>query len=126
VNAAIAEFYKSRKFTKSKTITQQTDRNILEAFRAKHGDKRIAPLERRHIEAMLAEKNDKPSAQLHLLRVIRVLLGFAVEQEMRRDNPALGIKLERIKTTGFHSWTEEELHQYEARHPIGSRGTIGA
>ena len=28
-------------FTKNKPITQQTDRNILEAFRAKHGDKRI-------------------------------------------------------------------------------------
>jgi integrase len=124
VNAAIAAFYWSRKFTKNKAITQQTDRNILEAFRAKHGDKRIALLEHRHIEAMVAEKKDTPSAQWHLLRVIRVLLSFTVEQKMRRDNPALGIKLERVKTVGFHSWTEEELRQYEARHPIGSKARL--
>src|ERR1700741_139034 len=55
VNAAIAAFYKSPKFTKNEPITQQTDRNILEAFRAKHGDKRIALLEQAHIEVMLGE-----------------------------------------------------------------------
>jgi hypothetical protein len=40
VNAAIAAFYKHHTFTKNRPITQQTDRNILEAFRVKHGDKR--------------------------------------------------------------------------------------
>jgi integrase len=124
VSAAIATFYKSRKFTKNEAITQQTDRNILEAFRAKHGDKRIALLERRHVEAMLAEKTGKPSAQRNLLRVLRVLLGFAVEWKLRRDNPALGIKLDPIRTTGFYSWTEEELRQYEAYYPVGSKGRL--
>jgi hypothetical protein len=41
INAAIVAFYKHRDFTKNRPITQQTDRNILEAFRARHGDKRM-------------------------------------------------------------------------------------
>jgi hypothetical protein len=45
VNAAVIAFYKHRRFTKNQPITQKNDRNILEAFRAKHGDKRIARLE---------------------------------------------------------------------------------
>jgi hypothetical protein len=121
VNAAIVTFYKSLVFTKNRPITQQTDRNILEAFRAKHGDKRIALMERRHIEMMLAEKAGKPSAQRSLLRALRVLLTFTVEQKMRRDNPALGIKLDPIKTSGYHSWSEEELLRYEAHFPVGSK-----
>jgi hypothetical protein len=124
VNAVIVAFYKSRKFTKNKPITQQTDRNILEAFRLRHGDKRIALLEQRHIEAILAEKAGKPSAQRNLLRMLRVLLGFAADQKLRRDNPALGIKLDPIKTDGYHSWIEDELRQYEKRHPVGTKARL--
>jgi integrase len=121
VNAAIVAFYKHRKFTKNRPITQQTDRNILESFRQCHGDKRIALLQQHHIEAMIGGKADKPSAQRNLLRVLRALLDVAVKLKMRRDNPALGIKLDPIKTSGYHSWTEEELRQYEAHFPVGCK-----
>jgi integrase len=121
VNAAIAAFYRDYRFTKNKPISQQTDRNILEAFRVRHGGKRIALMEKRHIMAAISEKAGKPAAQRNLLRVLRVLLDFAVEQGLRPDNPALGIKLKPTKTTGYHSWTEDELRQFEQRHPIGSK-----
>ena len=124
INAAIVALYKHHAFTKNRPITQQTDRNILEAFRAKHGDKRIALLEQRHIEAMIGEKAGKPSAQRNLLRVLRALLDFAVKQKLRRDNPARGIELDAIKSTGYHSWTEEELRQYEAHFPVGTKARL--
>ena len=122
VNAAIAAFYtRCNSYLDNKPITQQTDRNILEAFRAKHGNKPIAGLEQRHIENMLAEKAGKPAAQRNLLRVLRGLLAFCVQERMRKDNPALGIKLRSRKTEGYHSWTEDEIQQFEQRHPIGSK-----
>jgi integrase len=121
VNAAIVAFYKHHTFTKNRPITQQTDRNILEAFRKRHGDKRIALLQQHHIEAMIGERAGKPSAQRNLLRVLRVLLDVAVKLKMRRDNPARGIKLDTIKTAGYHSWTEAELRQYEEHHPVGTK-----
>lgn len=124
VNAAIVALYKHPSFTKNRPITRQTDRNILEAFRAKHGNKRIALLEPHHIEAMIGEKAGKPAAQRNLLRVVRMLLNISVKAKMRRDNPALGIELERIETSGYHSWTEDELRQYEARHPIGTKARL--
>ncbi len=124
VNAAIVAFYKSNGFTKNKPITQQTDRNIFEAFRRQHGDKRVALLERRHVLSMLDDKSGKPSAQRNLLRVLRVLMAFCVERGMRPDNPALGIKLKSKPTGGYHSWTEEELRQFEARHPIGTKARL--
>lgn len=122
VNAAIAAFYtRCNSYLDNKPITQQTDRNILEAFRAKHGNKPIAGLEQRHIENMLAEKAGKPAAQRNLLRVLRGLLAFCVQERMRKDNPALGIKLRSRKTEGYHSWSEDEIQQFEQRHPIGSK-----
>jgi integrase len=124
INAAIVAFYKSLGFTKNRSITRQTDSNILEAFRAKHGDKRIALMERKHVLNIIAEKAGKPAAQRNLLRVIRILLAFAVEQGLRPDNPALGIKLKPVDTDGYHSWTEEELRQYEERHPVGTKARL--
>jgi integrase len=124
VNAGVVAFYKHPVFTKNKPISQQTDRNILEAFRKQHGDKRIAMLQQHHIEAMIGEKAGKPSAQRNLLRVLRVLLDVAVRLKMRRDNPAAGIKLDPIKTSGYHSWTEVELRQYEARHRVGTKARL--
>jgi integrase len=32
--------------------------------------------------------------------------------------------LDAIKTAGYHSWTETELRQYEARHPIGTKARL--
>jgi hypothetical protein len=54
INAAIVAFYKSNMFTKNKPITQRTDRNILEAFRAKHGDRSVALMERKHVQKAVA------------------------------------------------------------------------
>src|SRR5262249_36642923 len=111
-------------FTKNKPISQRTDRNILEAFRVRHGHKSIATLQQHHIEAMIGEKAGKPAAQRNLLRVLRMLLNVAVKNKMRRDNPAFGIELDPIKPSGFHSWTEEELRQFESRHSIGSKARL--
>jgi hypothetical protein len=124
-NAAIATFYaRCNTLLDNKPITQRTDRNILEAFRAKHGDKPIALLEKKHIENILAEKSGKPAAQRNLLRVLRILLAFCVKEGLRKDNPALGIELKAPPTNGYHSWTEEDLSQYEQRHPVGSRARL--
>lgn len=124
VNAVIAAFYTSATFTRNRPITRQTDRNILEAFRVRNGDKRIAMMEERHVRAAIDEKAGKPAAQRNLLRVLRVLLTFAVEQKLRKDNPAAGIKLKKTKTTGFHTWTDEEVCQFEARHPVSSKARL--
>jgi integrase len=124
VDAAIAGFYRSAAFLKLQPITKSTYRGILESFRSKHGDKRIAMLERRHILDLLAEKAGKPGAQRNLLRMLKLLLAFAVDMEMRADNPAAGLKVSGAKGDGFHTWTEEEIARFESHHAIGTRARL--
>ena len=59
-----------------------------------------------------------------MLRVLRLLLDIAVKQHLRRDNPALGIKLGSTKTSGFRSWTEDELYRYKDFHPVGTKARL--
>ena len=124
VNVTIVGYYSSGQFRKLRPVTKEGYRRILENFRAQHGDKRVALMERKHVKMLLDEKADKPEAARNLLRTLRVLLQYAVETGMRIDNPALGIRLGRRKGDGYHTWTEQEIERFEACHSVGSKARL--
>jgi integrase len=121
VDACIVALYGSAAFRSLRPISRETYRFTLEAFRAEHGTKRIAMLERRHIEDMLAAKAGKPGAQHNLLRMLKVLLTYAVKAGLRADNPAAGLRAPKAAGDGFHTWTEDEIATFEAYYAIGTR-----
>lgn len=52
------------------------------------------------------------------------MFAWAVETaDLCKINPCSGIK--RLKSgDGFHTWTEDEVCQFETRHPVGSRARL--
>lgn len=121
VSDAVARYYRSAEWAVLSASTKNTYRGILERFRVEHGDKPIADLRREHIKRIIAAKAATPGAANNLLKLLRVLLHFAIDDGMRPDDPTLGVKPLRIKSEGFHTWTEDEIAAFEATHPIGSR-----
>jgi hypothetical protein len=73
---------------------------------------------------LLAEKAGKPGAQRNFLKMLKLLMAFAVSVDMRSDNPTAGVKLAASKSDGHHSWTEDEIVRFEARHAIGTRARL--
>lgn len=119
VSAAIVAYYGSAAYRGMADETQAMRRRILERFRVDHGDKRIARMKRAHVAAILARK--KPFAVRNWLKTLRGLMAFAVEAGLLREDPTAGIRPARARAGTRHTWTEEEIAQYEARHPIGTR-----
>jgi integrase len=78
-------------------------------------------LESTHIRRLIAAKTETPAAANNLLRMIRILTRFAVEEGWRLDDPALAVRRVRSRSAGFHTWTEEEIAAFEARWPLGTR-----
>jgi integrase len=113
--------YKSDAWTHSlEEDTRKTRRRIIEKFRAKHGDKRVALLREDHILKMLAEI-EKPSARRHWLKAIRGLMQAAIPS-MRKDDPTAGVAgIKLPKSRGHHTWTDAEIEQYRAHWPLGSQ-----
>ena len=104
----------------SRLTPAKTRCRIIERFRAKHGDKRVALLRREHIEKMLAAI-ERPSAKRHWLKAIRGLLRSAVPT-MRKDDPTEGIASIKLpKSNGHHTWTDDEIAQYRAHWPLGTQ-----
>ena len=123
-DALIVSYYRSPEFLGLKTSTQKVRRRIIERFRKEHGTKPVALLNRTHIKNIIGAKADTPEAANNLLKVLRVLLGFAVEQGMIESNPAIGVKHYKSQGDGIHTWTEGEVAQFESRHPDGSKARL--
>ena len=62
-----------------------------------------------------------PGTARNVLSMLRVLIAFAIEDEIREDDPTVGIKRPKLSADGWHCWAVEEVSQYEAKHPIGSQ-----
>lgn len=104
--------------------TQVVYRKIIERLCVEHGDKRVALLHREHVIRMMGARSDKPDSANGLRKVLRSMMQHAVEVGLRTDDPTRDIKALRVKTDGYHSWTEEEISQFEVRHAIGSRARL--
>jgi integrase len=124
INALCVAYFASGDFKMLSESTQATYRGILERFREEHGTKRVALLQREHISRMMSGKAERPAAAHNLLRMIRLVMKFAVTHGWRRDDPTIGLKSPKMKSGGFYTWTEADIAKFEAKHLIGSRARL--
>jgi integrase len=110
--------------------TQRTRRNILENFRKEHGslpvyrtvgDKRVMLLTREHTQKIVNKKSSTPFAQRNFLNTLRAMFQWAMSEGKVPDDPTLGVKRIKAKSSGYKTWTEDHIGRLEAKHPIGTR-----
>jgi integrase len=121
MRALAVSYYNGAAFRALRASTQYERRGIVDRFCREHGDKRIATLQRHHIVKLIAARAAQPGAANNLRKALRELMKHAVEIGLRSDDPTRDVKRISVNSDGHHSWTEAEITQFEARHPIGSR-----
>jgi integrase len=124
VAAAAAGYFGSATFANLAESTRRTRRQILERFRAEHGDKAIATLGKTHVERMVNLKAATPGGALNFLSALRALMRHAITVGLRADDPTVGIRGPKFRSAGFYTWTEADIVAFEAKHPIGSRARL--
>jgi integrase len=131
MRALAVSYFNSLEFHSLRASSQSKYRGIIESFCSDkgttgipYGDMPAASLRREHVVKLMAQRASKPSAANNLRQILRALMAHAVESGMRKDDPAREVKPLKIRTDGHHSWTEDEISQFEARHPIGSRARL--
>lgn len=116
----VASYYKSPEWRGIGESTKRTYRGPIEKLRAKHGDKPISGLGRKHVMAILAEKADTPAAANNLRKRLAQLLDHAIALEWITVNHARQIKPYRLDGSGFHAWDEGEIARFFEVHPQGT------
>jgi integrase len=124
IAALVVAYFASPGFLGLEASTQATYRGIIENFRREHGDKRVARLQREHIEAMQAKRISTPAAANNWLRMVRMLMQFAITKRLRLDDPTFGIKPIKSASAGFHTWSEDDIAGFEKKHGVGSKARL--
>jgi integrase len=113
-------YYRSAGFANLEASTQGTYRSALKPVLAEHGHRLVRELPddtaRRIIERIGAER---PGMANLTLSVLSKVIAYAIKTKVRKDNPFAG--LERYRLGTIHTWTEEEIAQFEARWAPGTR-----
>jgi len=137
VNALVVAYLDPQSSSPFKTgaaETQRTRRNILENFREAHGDKPLYRtdnrghqtmlLTREHMQRIINEKASTPFAQRNFLNTLRAMFKWAVKEGRIPDDPTLGVTREKVKTTGYKTWSEDQIERFEARHAVGTKARL--
>ncbi|MFB6448939.1 tyrosine-type recombinase/integrase [Bradyrhizobium tunisiense] len=123
ISAALISYYQSTAFSEVLAkVTQQNRRAILEAFRADHGDKRVSLMHATALQNIINKK--RPAAQRNFKKAMRGFIDYCITHNLIKVDALEGTKLSKMKTKGHHTWTEEEIAQYRARHAPGTKARL--
>jgi integrase len=122
ISAALAEYYVSQAFRSLTGGTPAQRRSILERFRETHGHLTLATLPKEFLVALFDSMAPNP-ARLWL-RALRHFLRWAEQRRLIRQDPTSSIRIRPPKSSGHHTWSESEIAQFEAVHPVGSKARL--
>src|SRR5262245_29527775 len=124
IHALAVSYFNTPEFRSLKQSSQALYRGIIDRFCAQYGDNRVINLKREHVVKLMAARADRPAAANNLRKVLRAMMRHAVEIGLRADDPARDVRAIRVKSDGFHSWNDDEIAQFERRHPIGTTARL--
>ena len=129
------QFFASTDFKQLDEKTQRTRRLILEHT----WEEPIAPgseetfanfpvsrMTGKAVRVLRDRKAKFPGAANMRVKAVRRVFKWALENEIGNltTNPTREVAYLKHATTGHHTWTVEEVEQYEKRHPVGSKARL--
>ena len=116
----ILNYYASSTFKQLDPKTQKQRRSILNRIADEHGQRDARTLTSKAVRAGRNARRATPGAANNMLKTLKALYVWAIEEEHVDHNPVEGIKRLPMNPDGFHSWSVEECLQFEVKHPLGT------
>lgn len=122
----IREYRQSLGYTRLKASTRKEyDRHIryLEEVLAMFP---VKDIRRKHIEKIMSKFADKPTLAIAIKRTLSVMMTYAQDRlEWIDFNPCQGMERQRLRgTVGQRPYSEEEIAQFRAANPFGTRARL--
>ena len=124
VSDVIARYYSDLAFQELKPATQAVYRGVLERFRSNFADDPMRAFDAQRIQRLMQAMRHKPHAAARLRKLLAQLFIVARRERVVPDtfDPVKDTRPPKIEDEGgYHRWTEEELAQFEAAHPLGTK-----
>lgn len=74
-----------------------------------------------YLQRIVNGKAATPFAQRNFLNTLRSMFQWALREGRIPINPTGGVTREKVKTSGYPTWSEVDIERLEAAHPIGTK-----
>lgn len=125
------QYFRHNAFTSLDDKTRKPRISILEqicAIRVQGGgtigERPFEEVTSKLIRRIRDNKSDTPAAANNWLKSIKALFAWATEEEHATHNPARDVPKLKEGGDGFHTWTLDELAQWEAAYPVGTKARL--
>ena len=117
----VQEYFSSPNFLRLTDSTRQAYRRIIERLIRDEniGHRLVSQMTRQHVQSMIAKRASTPAAANDVLKKIKILIHFAIDNGWRKEDPTL--RLKKFATGEYHTWTDQEIVTYERHWAIGTR-----
>jgi integrase/recombinase XerD len=117
-------YYSSAAFKALDISTRNWQRRALDEIAQEHGAKPVAMMAPRHVRRIRDAKIETPAAANQRVKALRAMFSWANEAEETTANPTIGVKKLKYVSAGHHTWTGEEIEQFNERHLIGTQARL--
>jgi integrase len=129
----VVEYFKSMDFLQLDPSTQHNRRKILEGTFTEpisstsknlFCDIPLQLLNRNAVEVLRDRKRKTPESANHRLKAIKQVFKFAARKNIISSNPARDIERLKIRSSGYATWSLDDVKQFEQHHPVGSKARL--
>jgi integrase len=120
IGALWAAYVRTAAYSNLSDSSKRTYRQIITPVLDQHGHRSVVGMTRQHARQIVETVGATAPAMANLtIAVLRLLFAFAIDGDMRKDNPCRGLR--RYRGGEHESWTNEQLSIFEKKWPLGTR-----
>lgn len=121
-------YQQSAKFASLSEGTRRARANIIKGIVVKSGGALLIDVTPKVIRQGRERRAKTPEAANNFLKTMKAAFSWGIDSGLLdgivEQDPCVAVKKIRTTTEGHHTWTEEEIERYEARHPTGTMARL--
>lgn len=117
-------YQQSAKFHSLAEGTRRARANIIKGIVADSGSVWLIDITEKSIRQGRERRAHKPEAANNFLKTMKAAFKWGVESGTIDHDPAKAVGKIQTETDGHHTWTPEEIEQFEDRHPLGTMARL--
>jgi integrase len=118
------QYFLSAEYKALSHRTRRVRRAILDRACIKDGGLPFKRMEPRHVRARRDQLSETPEAANGYMKALRQVFAHGIAMGYAQTNPVRDVPYLKGNPEGFHTWTLEEVEQFEAHHATGSKARL--
>ncbi len=120
----ISRYRESADWSRLAPATKSQRENILKHIEKKAGHEPFEEIDKASIVAGKDGRRETPHQANNFLKTMRGFFQWAVEAGHVKHDPTSGVRMVKVSSNGYETWSLEDVERFSARWPLGTRAHL--